>query len=127
MTAEEYMMRLKEKDDQLCGLLHLQAILSRRARDKEQAAPGSGAPDMAQSRALCDQILTAYRQREQMLGRMRRLIDSLPDQRERKLLGLHYLLGLKPEEVAVVLGCSLRQCYRLKRNALMHLEARLFF
>ncbi len=120
-------MRLKEKDDQLCGLLHLQAILSKRAREKEEAAPGSGAPDMAQSRALSQQILTAYEQRGQLMGRMRHLIDTLPDARERQLLGLHYLLQLKPEEVAVVLGLSLRQCYRLKRTALMHLEARIFF
>lgn len=116
MRAEQYLLSVKSSNDQLGKLLRLQEMLSSpefHSRPEDQKE---------RKEQLAEQINQAYDQNRLARQRVALFINSLPERQEREILKLLYISLLRHEDAAKVLGTSLRQSYRIKRQALMHLE-----
>lgn len=116
MTAEQFLKSVRNSNDQLGKLIRLQGVLSSQALDDDSQQ------QQTQREELEQQILREYEHNHMVRQRVRKFIDRLPDKDERQILKLMYLSLMRMEDAAGVLGFSLRQCYRIKQRALMHLE-----
>jgi len=116
LTAEQFLQSVQHSNDQLGKLVRLQSSLN--SPDFPQT-PGER---QARAEELQEQINLAYGYSRQVRRRVQNFIDRLPDDREREMLKLLFLSLLRMEDAAGVMGLSIRQGYRIKRLALMHLE-----
>ena len=123
MNAEKYLQQLIEHGKRLDTLLLLQALLQQDHRQLKDEQPEKAAFMLRSARKLTQQILAAYDRQDQLYTRARRLIERLPQQPERDILLLCYLRNMTVEEAAPLMNYSPRHCYRLRRRALMHLNA----
>ena len=91
--------------------------------------------DMPHGNAMCDlsdymakydeiysAIIKARYQRLEAFRKVRASIEELKDDREKELLTLRYIKGLKWEEIAVKMGYSWRKIHYLHGEALEHFE-----
>ena len=114
MSAEEYLLQIKESDRHIGELVRLQSAMS-----------GVPAPSerIARDRRLLEaQVAAAYEDNRVSRRRAQCLIDRLPDRGERQTLTLFYLKQMTADDAAHVLGMTPRQLYRVKKRALMHLD-----
>lgn len=116
MTAEQFLKSVRHSNDQLGKLIRLQGVLSSLTSGEESQQ------QQKQQEELEQQILREYEYNSLVRHRVQNFIDRLPDKDERQILKLMYLSLMRMEDAAGVLGFSLRQCYRIKQQALMHLE-----
>ena len=114
MSAENYLMDIKQSDRRTGELVRLQTMMAGTPAPNEQIAL-----DRA---ALEEQITRSYQDNLSERRRAQRFIDRLPDPVERQALTLFYLRHLTCDEAAEIMGFTARQLYRVKRRALMHLE-----
>lgn len=114
MSAEEYLLEIKESDRHIGELIRLQSTMSGLPAPSEQIA--------ADRRLLEAQIAAAYEDNRRARRRAKNLIDRLPDRSERQTLTLFYLQQMTVDDTAHVLGLTPRQLYRVKKRALMHLD-----
>ena len=114
MSAENYLMDIKQSDRRIGELVRLQTMMAGTPAPNEQIAR-----DRA---ALEEQITRGYEDNLSERKRAQRFIDRLPDPTERQALTLFYLRHLTCDEAAEIMGFTPRQLYRVKRRALMHLE-----
>ena len=114
MSAENYLMDIKQADRRIGELVRLKTMMAGTPAPNEQIAL-----DRA---ALEEQITRGYEDSLSERRRAQRFIDRLPDPVERQALTLFYLRHLTCDEAAEIMGFTPRQLYRVKRRALMHLE-----
>lgn len=103
-------------------LLRLQAFLREEAARLMARDPERSCLLMRQASGLTRDILRAQRERGELASRACRLIERLPDPKEREALKLCYLSRVSARTAAAALGCSTREVCRIRQRALMHLE-----
>lgn len=123
MTARNLLESIQLANRQIGRLLRLQTRLRDKHRGMLEHSPAAAERVMQQSQALAEEILQLYQGLEVKRERLCRLIDRLPDPGEREVLKLLYLTGLTVNGAAEVLNFSLRHTYRVKAQALKHLQA----
>ena len=115
MSAEGYLMNIKETDRRIGELVRLQTRMA------GEAPPNAR---IARDRELLEQqIARAYKDNIAARKRAQRYINRLPDPAERQALTLFYIRRLTADETAEVMGFTPRHLYRVKQRALMHLDA----
>jgi len=126
LNAERYLHSLNRARDQAAKLARLQNILLEEAGRLQEKSPALAEERRAQAGSLTGQIARQRAEGVRQAQRALRLINRLPDEQERQVLRLVHLSRLRIEDAAQVMGYSPRQCYRIKRRALMHLDCLLF-
>ena len=122
MNVERYLHSLTGARDQAAKLARLQAILREEAERLREKMPAQAEERLAQAAGLTGQIARYRAQGVRQTRQALHLINRLPDEEERQVLRLVYLSRLRIVDAADVMGYSPRQCYRVKRRALTHLD-----
>jgi len=122
MNVERYLHSLTGARDQAAKLARLQAILREDAERLREKMPDQAEERLAQADSLTGQIARYRAQGVRQTRQALHLINRLPGEEERQVLRLVYLSRLRIVDAADVMGYSARQCYRVKRRALMHLD-----
>ncbi len=114
MSAEEYLLRVRESDRRVGELVRLQSAMN--------GIPAPN-PQVERDRRLLEaEISAAYEDNRVSRRRAQGFIDRLPDRCEREALTLFYLRQMTADDAAHVLGLTPRQFYRVKKRALAHLD-----
>ena len=122
MNADRYLNSLNHGRDQAAKLARLQAVLREDAKRLRGKLPDLAEERLQQAAGLTGQIRRCRAEGVRQAKRALHLIGRLPDEHERQVLRLIFLSRLRIEDAAQVMGYSPRQCYRIKRRALMHLD-----
>jgi len=122
MNVERYLHSLTGARDRAAKLARLQAILREDAERLRDKMPDQAEERLAQATSLTGQIARYRAQGVRQTRQALHLINRLPGEEERQVLRLVYLSRLRIVDAADVMGYSPRQCYRVKRRALMHLD-----
>ncbi len=115
MNTENYLQQIKENDRRVGELLRLQ--------ERMKDMPAQSTRIAADVTALEAQIEASMRDNRLARKRALRSINKLPDGLERRALTLFYLQHLRIQDIALILSLTPRQLYRVKRRALLHLDA----
>lgn len=87
---------------------------------------GGGVSDLSDYVAALDgQIEKLHRAQLETVQRYREIwdaVEQVPDDKERELLQLRYLMGKRWEDVAELMGYAWRQTHRLHSKALEHFQ-----
>lgn len=125
MSAQRYLETVAECDQRLRHRLAHQAWLREQADACQNSPLGRESRQLWQARAeaLTKDIQDAYAQLDAQTRKARHLIDRLPNQKERTALTLHYVDLLPHNRAAEAMYISVRHLFRIRKRALMHLEA----
>ncbi len=122
MQVENYLELVGRHQGQIGKLLRLQVFLQEEAGRLRASDPGISCRLLCQASGLTLDILRTQFEREETAARACRLIERLPDFKERGALKLCYLSRVSAHSAAAALGCSIIEACCIRQRALMHLE-----
>ena len=122
MQVESFLELVGRHQGHTGKLLRLRAFLQEEAGRLRASDPGLSCRLLCQASGLTGDILRAQFERKEMAARACRLIERLPDLKERGALKLCYLSRVSARSASTALGCSVIEACRIRQRALMHLE-----
>lgn len=122
MQVESFLECVGQYQGHTDKLLRLNVFLREEAGRLSASDPGLSSRLLCQVSGLTRDILRAQFESGEMAARAYRMIERLPDLRERWALKLCYLSRVSARSASTALGCSVIEACRIRQRALMHLE-----